>query len=64
MKYFEKNADLKEWVEDKSDVLDKIHSPKIKLLQSIAKEEWTKRIKKLKDLVIRKYNTLKDAIIE
>jgi hypothetical protein len=62
MKYFEKNADLEEWIEDRSDDLSKIDSPKIKIIQSIAGEKWKKNWEKLKDLVARKYSTLKKSI--
>ena len=62
MKYFEKNANLEEWVEDRSEDLSKLNSPKIKLVQSIAKEKWKKNWEKLKDLVASKYNTLKKSI--
>ncbi len=63
MKYFEKTADLEEWIEDRSDALSKIDSPKIKIIESIAKEKWKKNWEKLKDLVARKYKTLKKSII-
>jgi hypothetical protein len=63
MKYFEKTADLEEWIEDRSDALSKIDSPKVKIIQSIAKEKWKKNWEQLKDLVARKYKTLKESII-
>jgi hypothetical protein len=62
MKYFEKIANLEEWIEDRSDALSQIDSPKIKIIKSIAKEKWKKNWEDLKDLVARKYNTLKKAI--
>lgn len=62
MKYFEKNANLEGWIEDRSDDLSKLDSPKVKLVQSIAKEKWKKNWEKLKDLVANKYNTLKKSI--
>jgi hypothetical protein len=63
MKYFEKIADLEKWIEDRSDVLSKIDSPKVKIIESIAKEKWGKNWEQLKDLVARKYNALKKSII-
>lgn len=62
MKYFEKTADLEGWIEDRSDALSKIDSPKIKIIQNIAKEKWKKNWEQLKDLVVRKYKTLKKSI--
>jgi hypothetical protein len=62
MKYFEKTADLEEWIEDRSDDLSKIDSPKVKIIQSIAKEKWKKNWEQLKDLVARKYSILKKSI--
>lgn len=62
MKYFEKIADLEEWIEDRSDELSKIDSPKIKIIESIAKEKWKKNWEKLKDLVGRKFSNLKKSI--
>lgn len=62
MKYFEKTADLEEWIEDRSDELSKIDSPKVKIIRSIAKEKWKKNWEQLKDLVTRKYKTLKKSI--
>lgn len=62
MKYFEKIADLEEWVEDRSKALSEIDSPKIKIIQSISKEKWRKNWKQLKDLVARKYSTLVKSI--
>jgi hypothetical protein len=62
MKYFEKNANLEEWVEDRSKDLSKLDSPKVKLVQSIAKEKWKKNWENLKKLVATKYNTLKKSI--
>ena len=62
MKYFEKNANLEEWVEDRSDALSKIDSPKIKIIKNIASEKWKKNWEQLKDLVARKYKTLKKSI--
>ena len=63
MKYFEKTADLEEWIEDRSDALSKIDSPKIKIIKSIAKEKWKKNWEQLKDLVTSKYKSLKKTII-
>ena len=62
MKYFEKIADLEEWVEDRSKALSEIDSQKIKIIQSISKEKWRKNWKQLKDLVARKYSTLVKSI--
>ncbi len=62
MKYFEKIANLEEWVEDRSDALSKIDSPKIKVIQSMAGEKWKKNWEKLKDLVGRKFSNLKKSI--
>jgi len=62
MKYFEKNANLEKWIEDRSDDLSKLNSPKIKLLQSIPKGKWKKNWEQLKDLLASKYNALKKSI--
>ncbi len=62
MKYFEKIANLEEWVEDRSEDLSKIDSPKIKIIRTIAGEKWKKNWEQLKDLVARKYSSLKKSI--
>jgi hypothetical protein len=62
MKYFEKIADVKEWMEEKAEEISKLDNPKVKLVQGIVKEKWKKDWKQLKKFLANKYNTLKNAI--